>query len=139
MRFTHWDSVRYVASVVAANERLVPGASDATSPQNLNLYTNFNVRAPQQCASTVLVLSRYWVLTQSLVFEQNWGGRMYVPGNPLSTSTDANFAYMSYDCEAHRWQLRFCLRVFDLWMCDVVNRVRVRSNAWGGHALDRRL
>ena len=43
MRFTHWDSVRYVASVVAANERLVPGASDAASPQSLNLYTNFNV------------------------------------------------------------------------------------------------
>jgi hypothetical protein len=48
MRFTHWDSVRYVATVVAANEQLVlggtSGASKTSAPQDLNLYTNFNVR-----------------------------------------------------------------------------------------------
>jgi hypothetical protein len=95
--------------VVAANERLVPGASDATSPQDLNLYTNFNVSLPQPCTYTALFCLGCCWLIQSVAVEQNWGGRMYVPGNPLAESTDANFAYMSYDCETHRWQLRLNL------------------------------
>jgi hypothetical protein len=55
MRFTHWDSVRYVATVVAANEQLVlggtSGASKTSAPQDLNLYTNFNVRLLQIASS----------------------------------------------------------------------------------------
>lgn len=33
---------------------------------------------------------------------------MYVPGNPLAKSTDANFAAMSFDCEPAPGSSHFC-------------------------------